>query len=153
MNALDDILQTIDPWLDNYMAGGLAALSCAEAAAVGIWLLDVEVNNGGFHQYYFNTGGELATLTVRALQSSGATQTAALLDAANRNVPALPLPQGRDARATALDQVADPACFGALETEYYLEEEDRIGLLAAHLRRNAALGRRADGTVGSASVG
>lgn len=135
------------------MAGGLAALSCAEAAAVGIWLLDVEVNNGGFHQYYFNTGGELATLTVRALQSIGATQTAALLDAANRNVPALPLPQGRDARATVLDRVADHACFHALETQYYLEEEDRIGLLAAHLRCNAAFGKWPGGADELASAG
>lgn len=138
MSDLDDVLNALDPWLDKYVTGGLEALSPAEATAVGVWLLDAEVNNGGFDQYYFNTGGELAALTVQALRDIGAMQTASLLDAANQDIPTLPLPRERDARAAVLDQIADHSRFRALETEYYLEEEDRIGLLAAYLRRMGA---------------
>lgn len=135
MEDLDYVLEVIDPWLDKYISHGAESLSRLEAAAIGVWLLDVEVNNGGFDQYYFNTRGVLAERTVQALREIGATETASLLEAANKVVPGLPLPEEREARSAKLDEVLEPSRLNALESDYYEEREDRIGLLAAYLRR------------------
>ena len=133
MDRLDFILQTIDPWLNKYISQGASALSAEEALGVGVWLLETEVNNGGFDQYYFNTGGVLAVATVLFLRAIGATATASLLAAANANIPSLPLPSGRAERSAALEQVHESSRFSALEAEFYAGIEDRISLLAAYL--------------------
>ena len=113
------MLHTIEPWIDKYIDQGVDALSHQEAIGVGVWLLETEVNNGGFDQYYFNTGGVLAIPTVEALTKIGATDTAGLLAAANADIQTLPLPEDRDERSAVLDQVSESSRFAALETEFF----------------------------------
>jgi hypothetical protein len=133
MDALEFVLKKIDPWLDKYISQGVSALSAEEALGVGVWLLEAEVNNGGFDQYYFNTGGVLAVRTVEFLEAIGACETASLLAAANADVPSLPLPLGREARNAVLDEVRESSRFSSLEAGFYPGAEDRISLLAAYL--------------------
>jgi len=134
MDDLDFVIETIDPWLDKYISQGATALSIDEAIGVGVWLLETEVNNGGFDQYYFNSCGNLAVETVKALKKIGAIETAGLLEAANADIPNLPLPENRDERSEILDQVRENSRFNALESEFYQENENRISLLAQYLR-------------------
>jgi hypothetical protein len=134
MNDLDYVLEVITPWIDRYIADGPDGLSERELVGVSVWMLDAEVNNGGFHQYYANSRGRLARQTVAALKLIGARETAAALEAANAEIPGFPLPEDRSVRFALLDQVAEKARFAALETEYYEEREDRIRLLAEYLR-------------------
>jgi hypothetical protein len=134
MDDLDYVLDVITPWLDKYIAEGPDALSPREAVGVGVWLLDAEVNNGGFHQYYANSRGRLATQTVGALELIAANETASMLVAANRDIPFFPLPESRDERFALLETVAETARFSALESEYYEQREDRIHLLAQYIR-------------------
>lgn len=54
-----------------------------EQVFVCIWSLTGQVDNGGFHQYYFNATGDLATETVTALNQIGAKQTADIVIKAN----------------------------------------------------------------------
>jgi hypothetical protein len=135
MEDLEFVLQTIDPWINKYINQGGDALSDQEIIGVGVWLLETEVNNGGFDQYYFNTCGSLAVSTVDALKTIGAPDTAGLLEAANADIPVLPLPEDRTERSAVLDQVSKTSRFGALETEFYAESENRIGLLAHYLQK------------------
>lgn len=134
MDDLDYVLSVITPWLDKYVEHGPSQLSSRELVGVGVWLLNAEVNNGGFHQYYSNSRGTLAERTVESLAEIGAADTASLLAAANKDIPSFPLPEDRADRSELLDQVSETARFAALETEYYLEREDRIALLANYLR-------------------
>jgi hypothetical protein len=134
MDDVDYVLETVDPWVSKYIASGPEALSDLEKVGVGVWLLDAEVNNGGFDQYYFNTRGVLAVHTVKSLRSIGAHQTASMLEAANAEIPKLPLPEDRSERNRLLDEVREKRSFHPLDTEYYQERENRIGLLAKYLR-------------------
>jgi hypothetical protein len=47
------------------------------------WIVEAEVNNGGFNQYYYNTDGEFASEAVAAFEYFGAKQHAALMREAN----------------------------------------------------------------------
>ncbi|SHN37355.1 protein of unknown function [Rhizobacter sp. OV335] len=136
MEDLDYVLEVIEPWISQYLTHGAESLSQLEAVGVGVWLLDAEVNNGGFDQYYFNTRGALALETVQALRSIGAGEAASLLEAANKDVPILPLPDDREERIVKLEEIAESSRFASLETEYYRGREDRIALLAEYLRKS-----------------
>ena len=48
-----------------------------------IWILEAEVNNGGFNQFYYNTGGQLADILPGALKLVGAHKFSELMERAN----------------------------------------------------------------------
>jgi len=58
------------------------ALSVPESVFRAVWELEAEVNNGGFHQYLFNSSGKLARFALSALRAVGAAQTASILELA-----------------------------------------------------------------------
>lgn len=49
-----------------------------------IWVLETEVNNGGYNQFYFNSSGPFYTHLPEALRRVGATQFANLSERANK---------------------------------------------------------------------
>ena len=61
MSDFDYVLAVIDPWINKFIDCGANALRFEEIVGVGVWLLEAEVNNGGFDQYYFNSAGDLAS--------------------------------------------------------------------------------------------
>nr|WP_315494720.1 DMP19 family protein [uncultured Rhodoferax sp.] len=134
MNDLDYVLERIDPWIDKYIAAGPSALDALEAVGVGVWMLETEVNNGGFYQYYFNSAGNLALQTVETLKAIGASNTASLLSAANAEFPGALPPVDRTERQEALDQIREAARFASLEEEFYRDEERLLARLASYLR-------------------
>jgi hypothetical protein len=134
MTDFDYVIASLEPWIDKYIDHGPDALSTIERVGVGIWMLEAEVNNGGFDQYYFNSAGDLAVPTVQALIDVGATNTASLLAAANSEFPNSLPPADRNLRQQALEKIRDGARFGALEQEFYSGSEDLAALLAAYLR-------------------
>src|SRR5262245_21082353 len=78
MEDIDYVHHVIDPWLEKYRKQGADALTPLEALAVGVWLLEAEVNSGGFNHYYFYSRGALAEQTVEALDAIGASETAGI---------------------------------------------------------------------------
>ena len=44
------------------------------------WLVEAEVLNGGFNQYYWNTSGEFAEITPAALREIGADEAASIME-------------------------------------------------------------------------
>src|SRR3990170_8759808 len=48
-----------------------------------VWKLDMEVRNGGFNQFYYNSEGKLRHITVAALRKIGANRLAELVIKAN----------------------------------------------------------------------
>ena len=55
-----------------------SAQSIPQKVFSSIWALEAEVNNGGFSQYFFNSSGETAEFVAEALDTIGASNTAAM---------------------------------------------------------------------------
>ena len=134
MDDRDYVLARIDPWIEKYFSAGPSALSPLEVVGVGVWMLEAEVNNGGFDQYYFNSAGDLALQTVVALKAIGAENTASLLSAANAEFLNSVPPVNRAERQEALDRIREKVRFASLEEEFYRDEEDLLSCLASYLR-------------------
>ena len=58
-------------------------LSERDKTLATIWALEAEVNNGGFDQFFFNSGGDLAFYAPTALRAIGAERMADLAQEAN----------------------------------------------------------------------
>jgi hypothetical protein len=59
------------------------SLSEGQKAIYVTWILEAEVNNGGFNQFYFNSSGQLADLGQDAFKTIGAIQFASLVGRAD----------------------------------------------------------------------
>jgi hypothetical protein len=86
-------------------------------------ILDGEVFNGGFHQYFSNSSGKHAHSTLAALHDLGALRAAGLLQRAVDTFPNKRVPADRKERNDQLDRT-DCETLEALNAEYYALEKD-----------------------------
>jgi endogenous inhibitor of DNA gyrase (YacG/DUF329 family) len=76
-----------------HSSGGFDLLSDAEKLYYALTLFQNEVNNGGFHQFFFNSSGSYYELIEDALITLDEAQTLELLRQAKRNIfPEIPVP-------------------------------------------------------------
>ncbi len=73
------------------------------------WVVETEVNNGGFNQYYFNTSGMFASEAVGAFEYFGANKHAAVMKEAN---------EVRAKEASAMAQFKDRGTVDAFVESY-----------------------------------
>ncbi len=109
---------------DPYDAGqalGWDRLTPAEKHLLSIRMLDAEVNNGGFAQFFFNSSGDRWPEALAGLEAAGAEQHAALLRAVLERFPGGQPATGRDKRQDELSKIArkreDP--FHAQDEAWY----------------------------------
>jgi Domain of unknown function (DUF4375) len=87
--------------------GGYGSLSAAERVFYGVYLLDLEVYNGGFLQYLGNTEGRYAGDLVGALKTIGANETATRVEQFFNKVFPNGIPDDADARRDLAFRVED----------------------------------------------
>ena len=100
----------------------LAALSPHARIVYLAEVLDGEVLNGGFSQFFSNSSGNHAHETLAALHELGATRAAGLLQRAIDTFPDGRVPHERGKRCDALEKSND-AVLDALDTEFYTLEK------------------------------
>lgn len=88
--------------------------------------LEREVNNGGFHQYFWNSTGDFAIETVTSLHSVGATKAAELLLKAIDRFPGKTVPGNIVQRQHLLEQIETKIAdaWQDLDDAFYEYEED-----------------------------
>jgi hypothetical protein len=90
-----------DYWL-TLRQGGVDALSRLQRDALCIMNFQAEINNGGMHQYLFNSSGDFARETPDVLRRIGAPVAAVLLERANAYFGPEGPPTNRDSRMEQL---------------------------------------------------
>ena len=97
--------------------------------------LEAEVNNGGFHQFFYNSAGDDTAETIQALQAIGAARTAEIVKRAAAKFPGGMPPKERFARQDILlEKFPDTTEFDELDAEFFAYPDD----LAALLKKFAA---------------
>jgi len=100
--------------------------------------LEGQINNGGFEQYYFNSYGDNAQLTVNALRAIGANATAELLiesfSAFPNNTPSV----SRSERQEQLDNMPESGneLLDNLDDQFYEHKDDISNLLEKYINNN-----------------
>lgn len=117
------------------------ALSAPERLFYVVQTLEMEVNNGGFSQFFYNSSGAFAEELVRAFERIGASRTAEIC---GRALAALgrELPVDRDEREEMLDELDSDAVNDALEEcddAFYEYADDLDALNQAYVLKNKAM--------------
>lgn len=102
--------------------------------------VEIEVNNGGFSQFFYNSSGDFVGEMVGAFQEIGAEKTAVIcqraLDAIGQ-----PLPQNRAERIELIEAIETDALMEALnacDDAFYEYQEDLNALNDAYVQKNKA---------------
>lgn len=96
-------------------------LNSSQRVLLIIESLEREINNGGFHQFYWNSSGNYAMETVEALNQIGATKTAGIVKKANDQFPNGIVPEDWDERGRILDLISEKSSeyWNTLDAKFY----------------------------------
>ena len=102
-----------------------------EEVARLVELLEGEINNGGFHQFFYNSTGNETAAMIRALKKIGALKTADIVTRAAAKFPGGMPPRDRFKRQDLLLEKVDPKIkvFEELDQEFCAYPDDLQGLL------------------------
>lgn len=113
-----------------HTAAGFPGLTLAEQRYYAVSVLQGEIYNGGFDQYFGNSSGDHYAHACAGLLELGATQTLALLEEAKRLLFGMePVPSEQYARQLSMPTYAEErdleceAALDALDTQFYRDTE------------------------------
>lgn len=137
-SEVDLVFSVLDPILEKYLAKGKSVLGAEEAEMLGVWMLDAEVNNGGFDQYFWNTGGDLIAEAIEGFENIEADDLAGIAESAFAELPDGYLQNNREQRRQQLDELqqSPTSRLSSYDTQYYNSRQDAISLLAAYMMKN-----------------
>ena len=99
--------------------------------------LEREVNNGGFHQFFFNLSGDNAEETIGTLEAIGAHKTAELLRQAIAAFPDAKVPKDPDERQVSMLNAFRDGAFNDLDEKFFAYEDPMTDLNFDWIRKNA----------------
>jgi hypothetical protein len=100
--------------------------------------LEREVNNGGFHQYFYNSSGDFAGKTVDGLIKIGAVKTASILRNAIEKFPGKVVPEDNSRRIALLSQIEKGGenIWEEIDEAFLKYEEDLNALNYQFIQKN-----------------
>ncbi|MNK06019.1 hypothetical protein D3C87_239090 [compost metagenome] len=100
--------------------------------------LEREINNGGLNQFFFNSSGNFAHLTVLSLRTINANTTADILQKAIDQFPNKEVPQNKKERQVILEQIEEVAnpIWEELNQKFFVYEDDLNFLNIEFIRKN-----------------
>lgn len=114
----------------------------ADRVFMAIWVLEAELNNGGFSQWMFNSSGDSAAFAVAALREVGAEQAARVCEQLFALLPGGAPHVDREQRQVQLEAAEaalgpdefERAC-GRHERAFYALEDELRDLLLRYVQR------------------
>ena len=140
MNDETSALMHIDTELNSLSNYGEELNRLTEPQKIFLFVenLEREVNNGGFHQFFFNSSGDYAHETVKALETIGAFKTAKIVDESITPWPDKKVPTDREVRQELLEEIekiGNPV-WEKCDTQFF-KYDDKIGtLLLEFVKKN-----------------
>lgn len=123
-------------YLEAKNARSIDGLSVRDRTGFCMYILEMEVNNGGFHQFFYNSSGRFALQSVEALENIGASKTASLLSKAISIAYPRGYPRDSSLHQSLLldfDTVSDE--LYELDIEFYRYEDDLARLTNEYLQK------------------
>ncbi|WP_445365041.1 DMP19 family protein [Microbulbifer sp. ANSA001] len=137
----DELMGLVDPIIDKYLGAGSESLNEHELVMVCVWMLEAEVNNGGFNQFFWNSAGDISIETVASLHKIGASKTASIVEAANANFGEMGPPKDREVRQQELEALEESGVLklDSLDSDFYKYPNDLEELMYAYAKNNNLL--------------
>lgn len=105
-----------------------------------IWILEAEVNNGGYNQFYFNSSGQFYKHLPEALKLVGATKFAYLTERANKTFESKNeiITKNQDGTIEGFSKPYDDNPLNDFDTEFYglYQTENLQQIQVEYIRKN-----------------
>lgn len=123
--------------LSNYCED-IEKLNKSQKILIIIENLEQEINNGGFHQFYFNSSGDFANETVEYLKIIKAEKTANIVTTANKQWENGIVPKDRTERQIALETIEIKAkpIWEQCDNNFYKYQDNIAELLIEFVKQN-----------------
>jgi hypothetical protein len=137
-DPVDVVISLLERVQKKFADGHKPILKASESAVLHLFDLDAEINNGGFHQYFFNSAGDDSKAALDALNLVGAQRIASILEMAVSLFGLDGPSSDQVSRQNQLDQFSEEQLLSleSLDMAYYNSTEDLMKLIADHCRRN-----------------
>lgn len=136
----DIIIMEIDTYLNKKCEYGekIDQLNESQKILLIVQNLEREINNGGFHQFYWNSSGNYANETINALIKIGANKTAKIVKKANSEFKNETVPKNRVKRQNKLELIDKQVKenWNKCNSEFYLYQDNLTELLIAFVLKN-----------------
>lgn len=102
--------------------------------------LEREVNNGGFNQFYYNSSGDYAHETFKALRTIGAIKMSEIVNKANSAWPNQTVPKDRTERQNIQETIGEQAntVWELCDNQFYEYPDNITELLLKYVNQNKA---------------
>lgn len=133
------IVDTIDKEIRGDFRNWRTVLRAATPGQRAVYALDyttLEVNNGGWHQFFWNSSGALTDEAIQGAALIGAREHAAILREAAAVYPRGEVPEDRAKRQQILESLSDAETeevFGPLEDRWYARDRELQRLMVAYI--------------------
>lgn len=120
-DTLEAVINYTDQFIERYFEEGERILDEHQLTILSIWLLEADVNNGGFDQYYWNSAGDLAIEAEQSLRKIGAHKVASIVSAANANFKDGKPSKNRELRQSELEKLENSGTLklDSLDDKFY----------------------------------
>tara|TARA_B100001167_G_scaffold163752_1_gene111954 strand:+ start:1536 stop:2063 length:528 start_codon:yes stop_codon:yes gene_type:complete len=136
----DMIVMEIDTYLNKKCEYGekIDRLNESQKILLIVENLEREINNGGFHQFYWNSSGNYANETIDALIKIGANKTAEIVKKANSEFETGDVPKDRAERQNEIELIEGKAeeNWNKYDSEFYEYQDNLTKLLIAFVIKN-----------------
>lgn len=131
--AIEEVL-----WNKTELGDDYENLTEAEKTFIFVELLEAEINNGGFDQYFFNSSGDYTLETLESLERIKAHKTAKIVAQAFKIFPVQPIPKDNEKRRTILENIDKNISnkWNLLEDDFYANDENIGKLLLDYVKNN-----------------
>ena len=134
-----DKIIAIGELIDNKIgdSNSLENLSDSEKTVLYVNILEREVNNGGFGQFFYNSSGQYAHEILGAYQKIEAYKTADIIKRAINLFPTLPVPKNWETRQDIVLEIdSDAGLWNELDNEFYKYEDNISDLTIKFVEQN-----------------
>lgn len=119
----------------------ISRLNEVEKTFLYVDILEGEVNNGGFDQFFFNSSGDYTYEILEAYKNIRAYKTSELISEAIKNFPILPVSSNTIKRRDVMQDLHSEISkiWDNLSDKFYEYEEDIMKLLVEYIKENKNL--------------
>ena len=116
----------------------LSELDEVEKTFIYIDILEEQVNNGGFDQFFFNSSGDFTYEILDAYKNIGANKTAKIIYDAIQAFPKLPISKDTQTRRNIMEDLSDEISekWNKLDDKFYEYEENIMSYVIEYMRKN-----------------
>lgn len=145
--ADEDLVQAIFDYVSEVVIGNdwqnqykkVKSLPIGFQHIFGLWLLEAEVNNGGFNQFFYNSSGEFLDEAKNGCITIGATKTAKIVSRAVETIMAekeMQLEVRKKGTIEAFSESYKETRLGDCDTEFFKYEDNLQELQVQYIRKN-----------------